>query len=620
MILLASLANAIFLIVSAFLLAGAGKRCLGWLRYDVRSPLESLLFALTLGTILLELAVTGGELIPNARYGVIASALVVAVLGLSGLHGVLIEFRVSVAKYAAMRGVQRFLASFLFLVLVLQWLASLAPLSGSDALHYHFAVPALYLSEGFHANWSLLHGFFCGLGHQLILAGLALGSASLAQQWLFLGGAMAALATFRLTNLWTGGAWPWLAALAFALTPVAFWQTTAAGAPDIWMCALLPLCLLAIPHASSDHRIGASILAGVLAGAVAGTKYTGILLASVLLVAFLLEARSLTKSCGFLTSAVVTGFWPFLRNWFWTGDPVFPFFFVRMHHGESSVNETALGTILVDVGAAHAHSFADILRFPLFAAVDPLHIAPWQLLGPLILAFGPLAVWQVWSKTAGRAALLVWFAGALAIAFTSAMPRFLLPLLPVALAVCLAGIALLTQHRWPLLRALSVLSLVAFLLAGFAAMVVYSSPAWSTVVGRTTQEDYLLAQVPDYQRSQFVNREVQRFAQPGRTLLFFRHLYYLRVPFFSGDPEDSWDVNPQRLTSSADWQAFFARNDIRWVLKSPAYPKALAESLARLEQERVLVSCASGEVESFAGNRMEGKRVREPITLFCVQP
>src|SRR5258705_69312 len=85
------------------------------------------------------------------------------------------------------------LGALFLLVLVLLGFASLAPVTGSDALHYHFTTQALYLAEGFHAPWPLLHGFFCGLSHQLILAGLAFGSDQLAQGWLFWGGALGAL-------------------------------------------------------------------------------------------------------------------------------------------------------------------------------------------------------------------------------------------------------------------------------------------------------------------------------------------------------------------------------------------------------------------------------------------
>jgi hypothetical protein len=64
----------------------------------------------------------------------------------------------------------------------------------------------------------------------------------------------------------------------------------------------------------------------------------------------------------------------------------------------------------------------------------------------------------------------------------------------------------------------------------------------------------------------------------------------------------------------------FARHQIRWVLKSGNYPRTLAGSLALIENEGLLRPCAAGEVESFSGNRIEGNRIREPITLYCVQP
>jgi len=73
------------------------------------------------------------------------------------------------------------------------------------------------------------------------------------------------------------------------------------------------------------------------------------------------------------------------------------------------------------------------------------------------------------------------------------------------------------------------------------------------------------------------------------------------------------------LTSPEAWSDFFANHQIRWVLKSPAYPDTLANSLNRLEEAGVLRACASAQIESFAGNRMAGKRAREPITLYCVQ-
>lgn len=606
------------LVVSVVLLAGAGSVVLRALRV-AGAPGETLLSSIALGAIFLDLAVSAGQLAPDHGVGIRMAIAAVALIGLAGVPQVLRTARQLATAFASLARSQKWLAAALLLVLALQCLASIAPMTGSDALHYHFTMQLLYWNEGFHANWSLPHGFFCGLSHQLILAGIALGSGSLAQGWLFLGGAMGALATLRVTQVWIGGVWPWLSALAFALTPVVFWQTISAGAPDIWMCAFVPLCFLAILRAREQPSFGIVSLAGIFAGAAAGTKYTGVILAAALLAGFVLTLRSAAKTALFFAVAVVTGVWPYLRNWIWTGDPVFPFFYARAHHNQWEVNQTALNAILSDTGATHAHSIADVVKFPLFAAIDQQHFGAWLLLGPLVLAFGPLAIPQLRKSPAGLLALVIWILGSLGIGFSSAMPRFLLPLLPIALSASVAGVALLTSDRWRILRTVCQLSLAGVIVIGFAAMIAYSRPAWSAVSGRTTQEAYLQANAPDYERSQFVNREVARLTEDGRVLVFFRHLYYVRVPFFSGDPENSWEANPAQLTTPEAWNRFFAKHQIRWVLKSPEYPKTLAESLNRLEAVGLLRACASGEVESFSGNRMAGKRAREPITLYCVQ-
>lgn len=606
------------LLTSALFLGGAGAIVLRILKIAEQPALDFLLYSLTAGVVLLELAVSLGELAPSVRVGVLVSVVAVAVCAVPGIPLVLTAIAKVVRSAMQLRGIARILLAALFLVVALQMLASFAPVTGSDALHYHFTTQSLYLQDGFAAPWSLLHGFFCGLSHQLILAALALGSGGLAQGWLFLGGTVGAIATYRITKLWCDGVWPWLAALAFMLTPVTLWQTAAAGAPDIWMCAFVPLGLLAILKSHAAPKPGTIILAGIFAGAAAGTKYTGAIFAAALILAFAFASRSARSTGTFFASAVITGLAPYLRNWVWTGNPVFPFFFSQMHRLGVPPNQTALASIMRDTGASHGFRMLDLLRFPLFVAVEQNHLGPWQLLGPLVLAFGPLAILPLCKSFEGRAAMLVWILGAIGIGVSSAMPRFLLPLLPIALAASIGGVELLTRETSRLVRPLAMLSISGFVLAGFAAMLVYSRPALSIVIGRTSTEAYLVANSPDYERSQFVNREVERFAQPGRTLVFFQHLYYLRVPFVNGDPENSWEIDPKSHSSDAAWKKFFDQHQIRWVAKTPDYPAPLSESLTRLERENVLLPCASGEVGSFAGNRMEGNRVKLPITLLCV--
>src|SRR5215472_6274656 len=210
----------------SLLLVGAGKRLIRALHIVVDNAFEELLYSFALGVLTLEIAVSLGELLPNVRFGVVLAVCVVLALGLLAIGEVFRGIKAVCIRFRLLPREQVALGLALLGVVALEGLAAMAPLTGSDAMRYHFTVPGRYLQDGFHADWSLLHGFFCGLGHQLILAGIALGSEKLATGWIYLGGLVSTLATLCLAKRWASGVWPWLTALAFALTPVTFWQVT----------------------------------------------------------------------------------------------------------------------------------------------------------------------------------------------------------------------------------------------------------------------------------------------------------------------------------------------------------------------------------------------------------
>ena len=515
-------------------------------------------------------------------------------------------------------GVERWLAFCLGSVLFLEVFAAMAPLTGSDALHYHFSVPLIILRDGFHANWFLAESFLTGLSHQLILAGLAIGNERLALGWIYLGGAVAALSAAHLARQWVSGVWPWLAALAFLLTPVAFWQITTAGAPDVWMACFLTLGVLAVVRAKENPCLTTTVLAGVMAGAAAGAKYTGLLLAASLFAAFIWEVRSLRLSLVFFASAAITGFSPYLRNWLWSGDLVFPF--LMRYLAPDRVNAYALAGILAATGASGSRGFWRIIGFPLFATVDPADLGFWQFLGPLVFCLAPLTVLAVRRTPLWRVVLIVWLAGAMGIGLTSGMARFLLPLLPMALASSMAGAARLQGPPWRAVRVTAMASIVGFLFFGLGGLALYARNAWAVSAGLVSREAYLQEHAPDYADAEFVNQYLSGQGADGRALIFFRHVYYLRVPYMAdGDPGASWAMDPAELQTDDAWRALFGTQRIRWVVRAPDYPEALSVALKRLESEHVLVPCASGEVEDWRGNRIGGARQLQPIMILCVR-
>jgi hypothetical protein len=505
MALIASFAALIGAAVFCFLMGAFGQRVLRWSRIDLENVTEQILAAIAIGAIAFEAALAIIEPLGNLNFGVVLVLLAIAVAGISEYRFIL---RSATAQLKSLISggsrSDRLLLAILALLLLFEGLASVAPLTGSDALHYHFASPLLVLRNGFHPEFFLAHSFLTGQGHLLILAGLVAGTDKLALAMLYLGGVLAAAATACLARKWVSRAWALLAALAFLLTPVVFWQITAAGAPDLWMAFFAAVGVLVIARVGSNSQLAMAAFAGVLAGAVAGTKYTGCIVAASMLAAFIWEARSLRRMAVFFAGALAAGIWPYARNLMWTGDPVFPFALRWLSSGR--LNTYALTSMLADTGASGHASFWQLVRFPLLASVDAEHLGFWQFFGPLCLLFAPLIVMAVRNTPLWRAVLIVWIASTIGIGASSGMSRFLLPVLPIALAAAFAGAAAASTAEWKFTRGIMAVSILGFLLLGAGGFAVYARPALFAAVGLTSREDYLQQRAPDYALCEFVNR------------------------------------------------------------------------------------------------------------------
>jgi hypothetical protein len=617
MALIASLAALFCAAVFCFLMASFGQRVLRWGHVDLQNEAEQILVSVATGVIAFVIGLAIIEPVGKLKIGAVVLILAIAVAGISEYHSILRSAVALLRSFisAGTRG-ERSLLAILALVLLFGGLAAVAPLTGSDALHYHFASPLLVLRNGFHPDFFLAHSFLTGQGHLLILAGLVAGTDKLALASIYLGGVLAAAATACIARKWASRPWAWLATLAFLLTPVVFWQMTAAGAPDIWMAFFAAVGVLVIARAKNDSKPTIAAIAGLLAGAVAGTKYTGCIVAASLLAALVWETRSLRRVAIFFASALAAGIWPYTRNLVWTGDPVFPFALRWLSPGR--LNTYALTSLLADTGASAHTGFWQLAKYPLLASVDFEHLGFWQFFGPLCLLFTPLIVLAVRNTPLWRAALVVWVGGSIGIGASTGMSRFLLPILPIALAAAFAGAARLHETNWHIARAISVATIASFLLLGLVGLALYSRPAVATAVGLASREAYLQSHSPAYGATEFVNRTLSEKETAELALVFFRHVYYLRVPFVYGDPSGSWAVDPVRLGTAEAWRAFLQQNKIRWVVRAPDYPEVIAAPLRQLETEGKLVPYAQGEVSDFVGMRLQGVQVLVPITILRV--
>ena len=598
----------------AWIASAFGHRLLRFLSLELDSPAEHLLLSAALGFICIEVLLFFVQVFGHIRAGVLAVVASAVLLG--GGDFLLVKKRaVDILKRAVrVPRSEMILGGLVAGIVLLQGLAATAPLTGSDALHYHFTAPLLTLRAGFHPNFFLSHSFFCGQSHLLILAGLALGSSRIATGLLFLGGVLSALASFCLARQWMDRRWSWIVAMVFLVTPVVFWQMSLSGAPDLWMAFFTTTGVIVISRFRDLPRSVLAILPGALAGAVAGTKYTGCIVAVSLAIAYFWSVRSIFRSLFFVFGALLAGIWPYLRNLAWTGDPVFPFLTSRL--APDRVNAFALASYRADTGAQGFKGVWYTAKSIFFAGIDFAHPGFWQYFGPVVVVFGPLLLLAARGTPRWRAVLTVWMLSAAGISATSGMTRFLLPVFPIAIAAVLAGVPRL---RLGLARYVSVGTLFFFILTGTVGLLVYDRPALAVAVGLTSPETYLQKRSQDYEKVQFVNRVLAGRESEGFALVFVRHTYYLTIPFKYGDPAASWAIDPMKLQSANDWLAFLKAQRIRWVVRSPNFPAAIAAPLEQLQARGQLVPIARGEITDFRGLRILEDREQMPILILEVR-
>jgi phage shock protein PspC (stress-responsive transcriptional regulator) len=235
--------------------------------------------------------------------------------------------------------------------------------------------------------------------------------------------------------------------------------------------------------------------------------------------------------------------------------------------------------------------------------------------GPVVLAFAPLLVFAVRKGLVARCAVVLWAAVFLPNALTSQSARFLLPSYSLALALVLAGLAEAFNRRYQMVRAISTLALVVFFLFGAVSEALYARDFLPVVVGLEKQDLFLERMAPDYGAAAFINRSLRG---QGKVMVFFPHMYYLRVPFITGDPEISWLMDPDRIAEPQKLLDLLHQENVRWVVKSPDYPEALAPAFQALEDQGRLRPVYSTDISTFTGFRIYGQRVQLRMVILEV--
>jgi hypothetical protein len=451
-----------------------------------------------------------------------------------------------------------------------------------DTLAYHLAVPKIWLHAGQIVPIPYIHhsNFPFGVDN-LHLLGLAWGGSPGAKafQWSFY--LLGVLAVFGFVRQSYGAKAGWWSSLAFATIPVALWEAGTAYV-DVAHGLYGGIGILLAGRWASGRSRGDLVMAGLMLGFAAGSKFTGLQIAfctGVALVLCDLVSRNSSSDVaqarqgGFYGALVLGGLTlllaaPWLvKNVAWTGNPVYPFFYSKLggsgwdqRRADIYQNEQqtfGVGRVREDPNyTSNPLSVSRLGHAILGLAYQPgryVNPAQTQGLGTPLGAVGAVVVFALlaWlaSGRMGSAemvavssvvlSLVAWF-------FLSQQSRYLMPLAVVLAALAGAGVSRL--------RAGPILAGAICLQAALSFIVMYQLRAVQQLpvaLGRISGEDYQLATVPFTEGARKLNEIVPA---TGKVALFDEVFgYLLDKPYFWANPGHTTLIPYDSMQTGADF-------------------------------------------------------------------
>lgn len=389
--------------------------------------------------------------------------------------------------------------------LVTSLVSALAPPTAGDALCYHLDLPKTFLDAGgLHDLPYDENATYPLLTEMWYLWGLALNGGVAAQLMHWVAGVLLGVAAIELARPILGAPWSLLVGVVVWLVPGVSNQMTA-PLNDVALAAFTTLALAAGQRAwmdAGDRRW--YLIAGLMWGGAAATKYTALLFvpALVVVVAYqwyqcpgrrreLLLAMA-TVAC---VAISVAGVW-YLRATWHRGNPVYPFMsdLIGMQGPAGHADKTPLGMAPLDWWTGAWQATMSPERFggrghelgPLFLALLPTLMFARRLRGQgvlLVLAAVYCVQWYVLRQNV----------------------RFMLPLVPIgAIGVVWMGVELRRLALWP--RAIASAAVVAMLALGALFPLLRSRDKVQVALGIESRGDYLERNEPTYRAAQIANQ------------------------------------------------------------------------------------------------------------------
>lgn len=416
------------------------------------------------------------------------------------------------------------------------WLLPLYPPTAWDSTEYHLASAKIYVQN----HQILLTPYlrfpvFPQTNQMLFTISLQLYDDVTAQLIQFLMMIMLAMAVIAFgQRLYSQGAGWWSAAILLQ-SPLVLWLGSVAYI-DMGLMLFVTMSVYAFWNWFKLRTQGWLILSGVLCGLAIGTKYTALFfllgLGLIALYRSLKDRRYQPVAIFTLLAVLVPLPW-FIRNFYYTRNPVFPFFYEMFGHlfGYGlwkpehfqgifeDFSNYGFGRSLKSLIMLPWHIVSDWKGFGMEAQMSPIYfLVPFLLFIPGIVAPRLRLLLGL-----GVAYLLFWFFGVQA-------GRYVMPALP--LLSLAAGI---TLNRL-LLRPNLLRKYVNFKVATALGAIILISPGWIWAVRRVRERgyipvaqkqrfDYLVQRLPSYPAYRFLNdlkgRDYTVYAIPDERMAYF---------------------------------------------------------------------------------------------------
>ena len=419
---------------------------------------------------------------------------------------------------------------------LLNGIAAASPPVDIDVLNYHLSIPHLYILE--HRIFQIpgiYFSYFPFTLQMLYIPCLMADSAQAAQLLHVLFGLASMVVIMRIAGLLYTRKTAILAAMLFyALTDVS--MESPAARIDLGVCfyALFAFFCFLKAHHDEQHKLQWLTFSGIFAGLCSGSKYTGLIVPLLLLVLLLVFSpfpRSRGKAIFFflIATSLIASPW-YLRNFVWTGNPVFPF--LSKIFGTGGLTSAYI-KMIQQGNWYYAPIPRTLLNFIL---------SPWLLLvrreafasnriGPLFLTYLPVFLGLRWHRLHRLKPLLVfcglwfpfWF-------WTSPLVRFLfapLGLLCIVLARSIQ-LALHYQAGW---RKLTLTLVSLWIIVALTWNIKYHLGFVSMAIGIVSSDKFFEDGTPieGYQYADF--QYINTILRPKNLLLFGSHGLYVTMPF-----------------------------------------------------------------------------------------